>query len=132
MTGGFLIKTAALALTLLILSRCYHPVEWFDGPRPEGQIMPPPMIRGTLTPTPTVTPTPTLTPTPTPTVRPTAEAAGSRPYTAPSRELATVPPGCPGAGSPAHAGIDRALAGRPQRLQLSPYNLPVRGRLGLS
>lgn len=43
---------------LLIVSSCYGPLDWFDGPRPEGQPMPPPIVPATQTPTPTPTPMP--------------------------------------------------------------------------
>ena len=61
MIGRFPIRATGLMLTLLVLSSCYGPLDWFDGPRPEGQPMPPPIVPGT--PTPTVTPVPSVTPT---------------------------------------------------------------------
>jgi len=58
MIRRFPTKAAGLTLILLIVSSCYGPLDWFDGPRPEGQPMPPPIVLATHTPTPTPTPTP--------------------------------------------------------------------------
>ncbi|MCZ0940800.1 MAG: hypothetical protein OXJ55_19300, partial [Caldilineaceae bacterium] len=35
---------------LPIVSSCYGPLDWFDGPKPEGQPMPPPIVPATQTP----------------------------------------------------------------------------------
>lgn len=62
MIWRFPIGATGLVLTVLVLSSCYGPLDWFDGPRPEGQPMPPPIVAAT--PTPCATPTPTHTSTP--------------------------------------------------------------------
>ena len=54
MTWRFPTAAAALFVTLWVFSSCYGPVDWLDGPRPEGQPMPPPIVLPT--PTPTATP----------------------------------------------------------------------------
>ena len=56
MIRRFPTKTAGLTLMLQIVSSCYGPLDWFDGPRPEGRPMPPPIVPAAQTPPPTPTP----------------------------------------------------------------------------
>lgn len=53
MPRSFPLSTAALLLTIMVVSSCYGPLDWLDGPRPIGQPMPPPMnYRDFVTPPP--------------------------------------------------------------------------------